>query len=140
MGCTKAQAVNPQLRHTSRVLVSDAGVRGVQPTRGARPPAAGSGELPIPRVPSRASHRLRDPLRQQQPPQLGEALCFASSGKLGPAHVTLWQPPAHSLLRNSALRVQYRLALFNCELKISVLQVQTIEKQCLRKSSKEIHF
>lgn len=36
-------------------------------------------------------------------------------------------------------RVQRSLALLSQELKISVLQAQTIEKQCLRKSSQKIH-
>lgn len=51
----------------------------------------------------------------------------------------LWQPPAHSLLYTAVPRVQCSLALLSQELKISVLQAQTIEKQCLRKSSQKIH-
>lgn len=72
--------------------------------------------------------------------QLGEALCFPCSVESGPTDTTLWQPPAHSLLCTSVLRVQCRLAVLSPELKISVLQVQTILKQCLRKPSQKIHF
>lgn len=88
----------------------------------------------------RREPRLQDLLCPRQPARLGEALCFPCSVERGLTDTALRQPPARSLLRASEPRAHCRLAVLGPELKTSVLQVQTILKQCLRKSSQKIHF